>query len=214
MRTAAGAYEIAQYARYEVTGPDAEAWLDRLLAGVMPSGRRDPARPDAQRRGTADGRPHGRASRRRSVLAHRLPTTCRSGTCAGSARSCRRAASTLTNITDACMGFSVSGPASRAILGRARRRRRLERGVRRSSRRSMRRRPARAVVGRISLTGELGYEIVVPANRAPSRSARAARGRHGAAACGSSVTVRSTACGWRRATASGRRSSDRTTRRP
>ena len=37
VRTAAGAYEIAQYARYEVSGPGAEAWLDRLLAGRLPA---------------------------------------------------------------------------------------------------------------------------------------------------------------------------------
>jgi dimethylglycine dehydrogenase len=37
VRTAAGAYEIAQYARYEVSGPGAEAWLDHLLAGRMPA---------------------------------------------------------------------------------------------------------------------------------------------------------------------------------
>ena len=37
MREAAGAYEIAQYARYEVSGPGAEAWLDHLVAGRIPS---------------------------------------------------------------------------------------------------------------------------------------------------------------------------------
>ena len=36
MRTAAGAYEIAQYARYEVSGAGAEAWLDHLLASHIP----------------------------------------------------------------------------------------------------------------------------------------------------------------------------------
>ena len=36
VRTAAGAYEIAQYARYEVHGPEAEAWLDHVLASRLP----------------------------------------------------------------------------------------------------------------------------------------------------------------------------------
>ena len=36
VRGAAGAYEIAQYARYEVTGPGAAAWLDHLLAARIP----------------------------------------------------------------------------------------------------------------------------------------------------------------------------------
>ncbi len=71
----------------------------------------------------------------------------------------------LTNVTDDWMGFSVSGPASRAILADLAhedvsndafgflRIRRMDVGS------------AQAVVGRISLTGELGYEIVVPSTR-------------------------------------------------
>ena len=72
VRTAAGAYEIAQYARYEVTGPGAGAWLDHLLAGRLPDDRADPTDTDAQRRRSTDGRPHGHAPRRRPVLADRL----------------------------------------------------------------------------------------------------------------------------------------------
>jgi len=72
---------------------------------------------------------------------------------------------TVTNVTDGWMGFSVSGPASRGILAELAhddvsndafgflRIREMDVGS------------ARAIVGRISLTGELGYEIVVPANR-------------------------------------------------
>ncbi len=37
VRTAAGACEIAQYSRYEVAGPGAEAWLDHLLAARIPA---------------------------------------------------------------------------------------------------------------------------------------------------------------------------------
>jgi dimethylglycine dehydrogenase len=72
---------------------------------------------------------------------------------------------TLTNITDDRMGFSISGPASRELLGRL-----TEDDVSHEAFpflgvREMRVGDADAVVGRISLTGELGYEIVVPANR-------------------------------------------------
>ena len=71
----------------------------------------------------------------------------------------------VRNITDDNMGFSVSGPASREILSRLTpddvsndafgflQARRMDVGT------------AEAVVGRISLTGELGYEIVVPTNQ-------------------------------------------------
>jgi dimethylglycine dehydrogenase len=71
----------------------------------------------------------------------------------------------LRNITDDWMGFSVSGPSSRAILER------LVHGdvsletFGSFAIGSMDVGSARAVVGRISLTGEVGYEIVVPANQ-------------------------------------------------
>jgi dimethylglycine dehydrogenase len=164
VRTAAGAYEIAQYARYEVRGPGAEAWLDHLLAGRMPpvgAIRLNPMLNEAGRlmgdltiAQLGDdvfwltGSYYLQAWHLRWLRAH-LPA---SGV-------------TLTNVTDAWMGFSVSGPASRAILAELAHDdvsndafgflgvRRIDVGT------------AEAVVGRISLTGELGYEIVVPANR-------------------------------------------------
>ena len=72
VRGAAGATEIAQYSRYEVSGPGAEAWLDHLLAGRIPAGRPDPADADARAGGPADGRPHRHPPRRRPVLADGL----------------------------------------------------------------------------------------------------------------------------------------------
>ena len=112
------------------------------------------------------------------------------------------------------MGFSVSGPASRAILARL-----TDADVSDEAFPFMacaamrRRRGADAVVGRLALTGELGYEIVVPTRRSigpcGTSSPRPAR----PTACGRSATTRSTACASRRATASGTPSSRRTTRR-
>jgi dimethylglycine dehydrogenase len=161
VRSAAGAYEIAQYARYEVTGPDAEAWLDHLLAGRIPGVGRIRLAPMLSPAGRLMGDLsvtrldedrfwltgsyylqawHGR------WFAQHLP--------ASGVR--------LENITDDRMGFSVSGPAARSILAE------LTPddvsneafpmfGVRRMDVGS-----GRAVVGRIGLTGEVGYEIVVP----------------------------------------------------
>ena len=37
MREAVGLLEIANYAKYEIAGPGAAAWLDRLLADHLPS---------------------------------------------------------------------------------------------------------------------------------------------------------------------------------
>ena len=106
-------------------------------------------------------------------------------------------------------GSRSRGRASREILGGSPTRR-VERGVRvPQGARDGCRDSARAVVGRISLTGELGYEIVVPTSRT-ARSGRNCRTRARARPAARSATARSTACAWRRATASGRQSSGRT----
>jgi len=71
----------------------------------------------------------------------------------------------LRNLTDERMGFSISGPASRPILKELTRDDVSNEAFGFLTIRSMDVGSARAVVGRISLTGELGFEIVVPTNR-------------------------------------------------
>jgi dimethylglycine dehydrogenase len=164
VRTAAGAYEIAQYARYEVTGADAEAWLDHLMASRIPAVGRIRLAPMLGEAGRLMGDLSvTRLEDQRFWLTgsyylqtwhqrwfdQQFPD--------GGVR--------VHNITDDWMGFSVSGPASRAILERL-----ADDGVSDEAFPFLAVRmldvgTARAVVGRISLTGELGYEIVVPKNQ-------------------------------------------------
>jgi dimethylglycine dehydrogenase len=72
---------------------------------------------------------------------------------------------TVRNITDDWMGFSVSGPVSRTILERMAHDDVSDETFPFLAVRTMDVGTAPAVVGRISLTGELGYEIVVPTNQ-------------------------------------------------
>jgi len=161
VRTAAGAYEIAQYARYEVSGPRAEAWLDHLLASRIPQvgrirlapmlgeagrlmGDLTVARLDEDRFWLT-GSYYLQDWHRRWFLAH-LPED----------------GVEIRNVTDAWMGFAVSGPASRPILSALTHGEVSDGalpflGVRRMDVGS-----SHALVARISLTGEVGYEIVVP----------------------------------------------------
>ncbi|MDH5243527.1 MAG: aminomethyltransferase family protein, partial [Chloroflexota bacterium] len=154
-------YEIAQYARYEVSGPGARTWLDGILAGRLPSVGRIRLAPMLGFAGRLMGDlTVTRLDEDRFWLTgsyylqdwhlrwfrDRLPA---SGV-------------NLRNRTDDLMGFSISGPASRAILGAL-----TDEDVSGTAFpfltvRSMGIDGIQANVGRISLTGELGYEIVVP----------------------------------------------------
>jgi dimethylglycine dehydrogenase len=88
---------------------------------------------------------------------------------------------TLRNLSADLMGFGLSGPASRAILGALTADAVSGEAFPFLTARPMRVGSADAIVGRISLTGELGYEIVVPvaAHRALYEELRDAGRAHG-----------------------------------
>ena len=164
VRTAAGAYEIAQYARYEVRGPGAEAWLDHLVSSRIPATGQIRLAPMLNHAGRLMG--DLSVSRldddvfwltgsyylqdwhqrwfHQQLAGHNLD---------------------MRNITDDWMGFSMSGPQSRHILERLVHDDVSHEGFGFLTVRRMDVGNAQAVVGRISLTGELGYEIVVPVNQ-------------------------------------------------
>jgi dimethylglycine dehydrogenase len=161
VRTAVGAYEIAQYARYEVRGPGAEAWLDRLVASRLPEVGRIRLAPMLGPAGRLMGdltvaRLAGDVfwltgsyylqEWHRRWFQEQLPPT----------------GVELRNLTDDRMGFSVSGPRSRDLLARLTREDVSNEAFPFLAVRQLDVGSWRAVVGRISLTGELGYEIVVP----------------------------------------------------
>ena len=161
-RTAAGLLDTGVYGRYEVSGPGAAAWLDRLLANRLPPLGRLRLAPMLAPSGKLMGDlTVTRLEPERFWLVgsyylqewhlrwfrDHLP-----------ARGVR-----IENLSESWLGFSLSGPRSRDILARLTREdvghaalpflgcRRLDIGL------------TRAVVARLSLTGELGYEITVPA---------------------------------------------------
>jgi dimethylglycine dehydrogenase len=164
VRTAAGGYEIAQYARYEVSGAGAEAWLDHLVASHVPEVGRIRLAPML---GDA-GRLMGDLSVAR-LEDQRFWLTGSYYLQTWHQRWFRQqlpdSGVALRNITDDWMGFSLSGPASRTILERLAHVDVSDEALPFLAVRMLDVGTARAVVGRISLTGELGYEIVVPTNQ-------------------------------------------------
>jgi dimethylglycine dehydrogenase len=164
VRSAAGAYEIAQYGRYEIRGSGAERWLDGLLAAPIPAVGRIRLAPMLNHRGRLMGDlTVARLEQDRFWLTgsyylqdwhmrwflQRLDADDVE----------------VRNVTDEWMGFSISGPASREILTALAADDVSNDAFPFLSVRAMDVGTASAVVGRISLTGELGYEIVVPASR-------------------------------------------------
>ncbi|HCQ66055.1 MAG TPA: glycine cleavage system protein T [Rhodobacteraceae bacterium] len=154
-RQAVGLLDISGFSRFKVTGPNAEVWLDRMMACKLPG----PGRARLAPMLSASGRLKGdltvfnwgrgewwimgsyylRAWHMRWFHEHIEPGVH------------------LTDISDTVVGFSLSGPMSRKVLDR------LTDGP-------IAKLPfmgcgnfdvglIRAKVGRLSVTGELGYEI-------------------------------------------------------
>ncbi len=162
VRNAVGLLEIATFARYEVSGPGAANWLDYILANRVPREGRLTLSPMLNHKGrligdftvaSAGGERYfvfgsGIAEQYhlRWFESH-LPAT-------GVA---------IRSLRDDLLGFAIAGPASRELLGRLAAAdvsaggfpfltfRRIDIGT------------SLAWVGRISFTGELGFEIWVPA---------------------------------------------------
>jgi len=164
VRCAVGEYEIAQYARYEVTGPNARAWLDRLVSSRLPEPGRIRLAPMLNHRGHLMG-----DLSVTSIDGERFWLTGSYYLQDWHMRWFRQQMAPsgvhVRNITEDWMGFVVSGPASRAVLGALADADVSNDGFPFLAVREMGVGSARAVVGRISLTGELGYEIVVPPSR-------------------------------------------------
>ncbi len=163
-RAGVGLLDITSFARYEVTGPGAREWLDRLLAGVVPEPGRVRLTPmlSASGRLTGDltttcwaedtfwvmGSYYLRAWHMRWFQEH-LPTD-------GSVR--------VDDVSDRVAGVSLSGPQSLLLLSRCTTGADQLRWLRATE---LDLGPHRVRAARLSVTGELGYELHVPATELP-----------------------------------------------
>jgi dimethylglycine dehydrogenase len=160
-REAAGIFESAVYARYEVCGAGADQWLDHLVASRLPNLGRIKLAPMLNKNGKLMGDlTISRLSEDRFWIIgsyylqewhtrwfqENLPS---SGV-------------TIKNLSDEWMGFAVSGPNSRKIVSQLVGADISNQAFPFLSCREMEAVSTTAMVARISLTGELGYEINVP----------------------------------------------------
>ncbi len=155
VRSDVGILDISSFSRYEVTGPNAQAWLDRLLSTGLPA----PGRIKLAVMLGHDGRLKGDLT----LLNWGDGTWWLMGSYYLRAWHMRWFNDHLTDgvtvrdISDSVVGFSLSGPKSRELLARVTTDDvsalefmscgEMDVGL------------IRAKVGRISVTGELGYEI-------------------------------------------------------
>jgi dimethylglycine dehydrogenase len=164
VRTAVGAYETGVYARYEVSGPGAYAWLDELVASRIPDIGRIRLATMLHHKGTlmgdltisrlADDRfwlvgSYYLQEWHQRWFEQNLPR--------------EDTGVTITNLTDNWLGFALSGPNSRELVSRMTSHDVSDAAIPFMSVRTVDLGFAEAVVGRLSLTGELGYEVTVPA---------------------------------------------------
>ena len=157
VRKDVGIIDITGFSRYEVTGPNAEAWLDHLMASRLPGAGRIRLSPMLGE----DGRLKGDLS----VLNWGHGTYWIMGSYYLRAWHMRWFDHHLVDgvevkdVSDAVVGFGLSGPRSRDLLERV-----VHDDVSNEAFRFMQCRAIdvgliSAKVGRISVTGELGYEI-------------------------------------------------------
>jgi dimethylglycine dehydrogenase len=161
VRDNVGLLDIAGFSRYEVTGKDAQAWLDRIIAGRLPVPGRARLAPVVS--------PEGRLKGDLTLFNWGDGTWWIMGSYYLREWHMRRFEDNIDpdrdgdiavrDISDTVVGFSLSGPASRKVLASLTHQdvnhealpfmgcTTLDVGL------------IRARVGRLSVTGELGYEI-------------------------------------------------------
>ena len=223
VREGVGVTEIANFAKYAITGPGAEAFLSHLMANRMPKAGRIVLTPMLNEKGKLIGdftiakasptrtattaSSCGDRARRRSITCAgssgicRTTARCRSGRSAWTWSGCRSPARRRGKCLRSSTDEDVSGDAFRFL------------DFRETHLASV-----PVMVNRVTYTGDLGYEIwVKPEYRAAAlRHAHARRARSSASSI--SACARSSPCGWRRTgrpgSASYGRSTGRTRRMP
>ena len=157
VREDVGLLDISGFSRYEITGPNAEAWLDRLMASRLPGPGRARLAPMLS--------PEGKLKGDLTVLNWGDGTWWIMGSYYLRTWHMRWFADhmddgvTVRDISDAMVGFSISGPKSREVLSALAHEDVGHNAFPFMSCKVMDVGMIRARVARLSVAGELGYEI-------------------------------------------------------
>ncbi len=164
VRTAVGINEIHNFSKFEVTGDGAGAWIDTIMAGRMPNPGKLTLAPMLSPKGRIIGdftismlgeneyqmnASYAAQSFHMRWFEQHLPD---SGV-------------KIKNISQQRIGFQIAGPNSRELLSRVARGEVSSDALPFLGVKPMQIGPCQAIVQRVSYTGDLGYEIYVPANQ-------------------------------------------------
>jgi dimethylglycine dehydrogenase len=161
-REAVGLLDTSAFSRYEVTGPNAHAWLDRLMAGKIPGPGRARLAPMLA--------PDGRLKGDLTVLNWGDGTFWIMGSYYLRQWHMRwfedhaMEGAEVRDISDIMVGFSLSGPQSHAVLSRLTPDDISSAALPMFGLKTLDVGLLRCKVGRLSVAGELGYEINCRAN--------------------------------------------------
>ena len=161
VREGVGINEVQNFGKYRITGPKARDWLDRIMAGNIPKPGRLSLTPMLAHSGKIIG------DFTVSCLSdHEFQLTASYGAQGWHQRWFEQnavAGVTVENISDARSGFQIAGPNARALLARTTRADVSNAAFPFMAAREMDVGLTRAMVQRVSYTGDLGYEIYVNA---------------------------------------------------
>ncbi|WP_299621253.1 FAD-dependent oxidoreductase [Pelagibius sp.] len=157
VREAAGLLDISGFSRFEVTGPEAEAWLDHVMAGRLPKPGRARLAPMLA--------PNGKLKGDLTVFNWGDGTWWIMGSYYLRRWHMRwfsdhaREGVTVRDISDTIVGFSLAGPRSREVLAALTHQDVSHEALPFMGCTTLDVGLVRAKVGRLSVAGELGYEI-------------------------------------------------------
>ncbi|MEO9338846.1 FAD-dependent oxidoreductase [Mesorhizobium sp. SB112] len=161
IREKAGLLDISGYSRYEVSGPNTERWLDRVFACKLPAPGRAVLAPLLA--------PSGKLKGDLTIFNWGDGTWWIMGSYYLREWHMRwweqfaDGGVTVRDVSDDWVGFSLCGPLSREVLQRVTADDLSNQALRFFSCKTLDVGPVRAKVGRMSVTGEMGFEINIPA---------------------------------------------------
>ncbi|WP_455372746.1 GcvT family protein [Limibacillus halophilus] len=165
VRTAVGLNEIHNFGKYLVNGPGAEAWLDRIMAGRLPKEGRISLSPMLSPKGriigdftiTKLGEGRFQLTASYSAQAYQLRWFDMNLPEDGSV--------VIENVSLKRIGFQIAGPKARDLLARVARTDVSKEALPFKAAQEMEVGLCDALVQRVTYTGDLGYEIYVPAEQ-------------------------------------------------